>query len=44
MRNVIWAAAAADQSLTTKSTHHIDLLVQMIENCGVTFRVNILVK
>lgn len=39
LRNLTWAAKAADCSVLIDSTHHIDLLVQKIQECRITFRV-----
>ena len=41
LRNLIWAAMEKDgQSITKKSTECMDLLVERITNCGITFRVS----
>lgn len=39
LRNLIWAAVAADASIYKDCTAHKDKLLKCIQECGVTFRV-----
>lgn len=42
IRNLIWAAVAADNELRTKSSEHLTRLQERVKGCGITFRVQII--
>ena len=40
LRNLIWAAVEKDgQDIMSKKTESVDLLIETITNCGITFNV-----
>ena len=42
IRNLIWAAIAADNEQKTKSSEHLTRLQERVKGCGITFRVQII--
>ena len=41
INNLVLAAITCDNSITSNSTVHLDMLLKRIHSCGITFRVTI---